>query len=128
MCLFQGSQFRIGSYFDLVRGTKYFGIGVPFQNYCYLYISIHLYMFVFIYVSMNLLIFILINIKFKLHIFYKPKYSLSSLIKYINLNNMCFLQIFLIVPTKMLIPAKATEISQYSRYRSVQSDISSSTF
>ena len=46
------------------------------------------------YVNMNLFIFILINIKFKIYIFYTPKYSLSTLIQYINLNGIFFNNFF----------------------------------
>ena len=49
-------------------------IGVPFQDYNFLFISTHKYIFAFIYVSINLLIFMHININFKIHIFYKPTY------------------------------------------------------
>ena len=66
---------------------------VSFLDYDYLYIFIHICIFVFIYVSMNLLILMLFNIKFLIYIFYKPKYSPSTLTQYICVNNMFFTQI-----------------------------------
>ena len=67
-----------------------------------------------------------INIKFKIHIFYKPAYSLSTLTNILNK-----IKYFLIIFFNFLFfyyTGWNTNTSQYSRNRPVQLGIFSSTF